>query len=308
MVERDVGKVVRELAAAQRGVMLSSQVIARSSRGAFRHAVESGRLINVSGCAYALAGTRVGFHERAKSALLQAGNGAALSHESAATLFGFEGFARDELHVSMAARRKLTLPGVITHRPRPFPFINIDGLEATGIARTIIDCGETLRGFPLEVLVDEAQQRFAGLVGRVRAELGLIKNLCAVPGAHELLRLLNERDGQASDSREELRLWRLIRRSDLPPAVLQYVVRDENRERVMAVDIAFVPQRVAVHYDSYKYHWRRTTFDDDAVKRSTLARLDWVNYIVTKATLDSEQCIEDLRHLLAAREPQRSLF
>lgn len=88
---------------------------------------------------------------------------------------------------------------------------------------------------------------------------------------------------------------------------MHYVVRDAANERVMEVDIAFVPQRVAVHYDSYKFHWRRTTFDDDAVKRSKLTGLGWVNHVVTQATLDSERCIDDLRQLLAAREPQRSL-
>lgn len=304
----DALNVIRTLAAEQRGVMLSSQVIARTSRGAFRNAVDTGRLINVCGSAYALAGAPIGFQQRAKAALLHAGDQAALSHETAATLFGFHGFDRDEIHVSIPRRQQVVLAGVVSHRTRPFPTINIDGLSVTGLARCIIDCGARLHGFGLEVLLDEANQRFAGIDARVRTELKLVKSLCAIPGAHELLRLLDVRTGQHTDSPDELRLWRLIRRSNLPPCRVHHVVHDNEGQRVMEVDIAFVPQRVAVHYDSYRYHWRRVTFDDDAVKRSKLNALGWVNHVVTQATLNSGQCIEDLRRVLAAREPQRSLI
>lgn len=297
-----------QYAAHQSGVVIASQFAKHDvSRAALRHAVDSGRLVELVSGAFALAGADARVEQRAHAALLLAGDGSALSHRTAAALFGFAGFAKDPIHVSLPGRRRLTLPeGYLVHRPtRSFDTNCIGKLRVTTMPRTVLDCAGELRGFPLEVMLDDAHLRFADVGERLQRELAQLKRLSDVPGGWELKRLLDARMGQASESHEELRFWRLLRRSNLPPFQLQVEIRDEAGRYVMTVDFAWIAQRVVVHFDSYFWHWRRTTFDDDAAKRGRLAALGWHNFIVTKATLDSEQCIEDLRAVLAQRDPQR---
>lgn len=305
----NVREVIEKYAAAQQGVVLASQFLEHEvSHAAIRHAVTAGRLVELFRGALALPG-ETNTERRAYAATLATGAGSALSHDTAAALFRFSGFSMHPLHISIPQRRKLVLPkDFVVHRPtRAFETNSIGKLRVTTMPRTILDCAARLRGFALEVMLDDAHQRFEGVGDRIRKELASLTRITDVPGGVELARLLDLREGKSSDSPEELRFWRLLRRSKLPPFDLQFPVYDASGALIMLVDFAWVSHRVAAHFDSYRWHARRTTFDDDAIKRGRLARAGWHNFIVTKATLDSGQCIEDLTAVLAEHAPQRRL-
>lgn len=302
-----VREVIEACAGNQLGVVLASQFTeAGVSSAAVQHAVATGRLVELFRGALALPGGGSSAEQRALAATLIAGPGSAMSHETAAALFRFSGFAMRPLHISLPQRRKVVLAkDLVVHRPtRAFETNCIGKIRVTTMPRTILDCAARLRGFALEVMLDDAHQRFEGVGARLRSELSKLKRLSDVPGGTELARLLDLREGKASESPEELRFWRLLRRSAVPPFELQLAVSDADGV-IMTVDFAWATHKVAAHFDSYRWHARRTTFDDDAAKRGRLARAGWHNLIVTSATLDSGQCIADLRAVLAEREPQR---
>lgn len=288
------------------GVVRREQLLARGvSRGALRHAVDRGRLVELFSGVFVRPGA-LRDEQRLFAALVLAGNEAVVSHETAAALFKFAGFSLRPFHLSTLRRVSLTDDFVI-HRARTSGTNTLQGLRVTSLARTILDCAANRRGVALELMLDDAHHRFSGVEGRLREELRRLKRLSAVPGAHELSRLLDLRGGQASESSEELRLWRLLRRSALPPFSLQHEIRDTDGSYVMTVDFAWVAHRVAVHFDSYRWHARRVTFDTDARQRSRLNALGWENVVVTKATLDSGQCLDDLARVLMRRDPQLRL-
>ncbi|MFO0595557.1 MAG: hypothetical protein U0228_09640 [Myxococcaceae bacterium] len=300
----DAVEAFEAVAGQQLGVALRSQVVARgASRAAVRHAEKRLRLVELHHGVLRRPGP-LRDEQQVSAALLVLGEGSAASHDTAAALFKFSGFSLRPIHLS--AQRKAVLPkDFVLHRTRPFVTICLGGLRVTTLARTILDCAATKRGAALEVMLDDAHHRFAGVEARLKDELASLKDLRAVPGAYELQRLIDQRNGQASESPEELRFWRLLRQVRLPPFVLQHEIRDGDGGYVMRVDFAWPDHRVAVHFDSYRWHARRVTFDHDATQRSKLNALGWENFVVTTATLDSRQCIEDLSKVLARREPQQ---
>jgi very-short-patch-repair endonuclease len=308
----DMQERIERLAAPQLGVVLGSQLISDgATRAALRHAVQTGRLEQLLPGVFRQVSTLgPSLEQQSLAAVLAGGDGTAISHATAASMFGFSGFPGRPIHVSLPERRKRAIESeaLVVHRPtRAFETLLIGKVPVTTLPRTIVDCAETLRGAPLEIMLDDAHQRFGGVAERLRRELATLKHVTDVPGGAELLRILDAREGRAADSPAEVRFWRLLRKARLPPFHLQVEIRNERGEYVMTVDFAWVLHKVAVHFDSFRWHARRTTFDRDAMQRSALAGLDWFNFVVTEAMLENGQCIPNLERVLKAREPQHSL-
>lgn len=114
------------VAAAQHGVVSRAQLEALGvGRGAVAHWIRSGRLHRVQRGVYALGHPRVSGHGRWLAATLSCGPGAALSHASAAALWGIRPSASRYVDVSVpTANGRAHRPGLRLHR-------GVGPLEAT---------------------------------------------------------------------------------------------------------------------------------------------------------------------------------
>jgi very-short-patch-repair endonuclease len=87
-------------------------------------------------------------HQRAMAAVLDAGPGSVLSHQSAAALWGLPSFDFRNLHVTRLRSGRRHAPLAIEHRPRSLLAVHVttlEGIPATTPARTIFDLAAVLR-------------------------------------------------------------------------------------------------------------------------------------------------------------------
>ena len=273
-------------------------------------AVKSGRLVRLFRGAFRFAVVAPRWEQNAFLATCLSGAGSALSHATAASIWGLNGFASSHalIHVSIPGMRKIFLPGqgVTVHRPRvAFEPWARNGFIVTRLARTIIDIAEGVDDEQLEIILDAAQHRFRRLPGWLTQELP--KHRQTRPGLGRLIALLEARNGVATESPLETRFRRRLRLSGLPPPQLQFNICDAQGF-IMRADAAWPAHFVAVHVDSFRWHATRAQFDRDAQQRRRLADSGWISIVVTQRDLDDHEWLEQLARTLRRRAPQRELF
>jgi predicted DNA-binding transcriptional regulator AlpA len=301
---------VVEVARKQLGVVSLEQLrhTCGVSRSALAHAVERGHVERMFPSAYRLPGGVSDWRQRAFAATLVAGEGSALSHHTAAAIYGLAGFEKytTPIHVSMPSRRGLSLPGpFVIHRPlHPFLVCQHRRMPTTSIARTLVDLAGVVGEEALEIALDDAHHKFKELGLQLEGVLGRISPRYA--GVAALRELIRVRRGLNTESALEVKVWRALRKAELDPPRLQLEVHHDGRF-IMRVDFAWPVHRVALHVDSFYWHSRRQAFDTDARQRSQLAALGWVNVFATERSLRDPAWFEDLRRLVRERSPQLAL-
>jgi very-short-patch-repair endonuclease len=171
------------------------------------------------------------------AAVLACGEGSALSHQSAAAIWGFA--ARDRVvHVTVEGQARRSRNGVRVHRTRSLNAAVHNGLPLTTPARTLRDLGRTAPAAEL----DRARER-AAMLGLVVPDEGPV----------ELTR-----------SEAERRLRHLIRAAGLPAP------RMNARVAGYEVDAYWPAQRLIVEVDGFAFHHTREAFERDRRKDAAL--------------------------------------
>jgi very-short-patch-repair endonuclease len=220
------------------------------TKGAIEHRLATGRLHLIGRGIYAVGRRQLPREGRWMAAILACGEGAALSHGSAAALWGIgkEG-RRIEVSVrrrcrhrrrAVKVRSRPSLPSqdVTTHR----------GIPVTAAARTVLDQATQLDDSALERLVNEADAR-----DRVDPESlrGYLDIRAGEPGVKRLRKLLDRHTFCLSDSELE-RLFRPIAIvAGFPQPLTKVFVND------FEVDFYWPSLGLVVETDSLRYH--RTT-------------------------------------------------
>lgn len=141
---------------------LSMSAETRARRGRIEHRVGRGRLHLVMRGVYAVGWPRLTRERRWMAAVLACGEGAALSHRSAAGLWRIGEEQRGQIDVSVGRRCELRHPGLRV-RGRPTlsdgDFTVIDGIPVTSVVRTLIDLAAELDPLRVERAVNEADKR-----------------------------------------------------------------------------------------------------------------------------------------------------
>lgn len=141
---------VRKLMQAQAGVVATQQLHALGvGYPIVRAELAAGRWIRLSEGIYFLGNTRPGMSSRRWAALLASGEGAVLSHNTAADIYGFaRRGASGRIEVSIPAeRQEVTVPGVRVRRSRLLPgkARTFDGWPITTAADTVLDLVAEMR-------------------------------------------------------------------------------------------------------------------------------------------------------------------
>ncbi len=220
MDARTLDRLMRELAVAQHGVVSRDQL---RRVGAHRQAaagrLRSGEWAPVTTRVMRLVGVAESREQRAMAAVLDAGEGSVLSHQSAAALWGLPGFDLHEVEISRprtGPNRGTTLARV--HHPRLLPPHHCSvrrQVPVTTLVRTVFDLAGSEHPARAENALHSALRAGLGW-DTVRDHLKQVAQK-GRPGI-ELMRELVERHGgkPALGSGLEARFLRVLRRAGLP--------------------------------------------------------------------------------------------
>ena len=287
----DPEEVIAAFARRQHAVVTGTQ--ARSagvSRRQLEVRVSSGRLLRVRRDVYAVAGAPPTWHQAVLAAVLAAGDGAWLSHASAAQLWGMAAVAVGAIEVLLPLERRVRLEGVVAHRSLALftdDLTRRQRIPVTTAERTLVDLSGTHAARELGPVLDDALRRRVVRLDRLRR---CVARLEGAPGRrpsviHDLLavRLPGYDPG---DSDLETRVLRLLVARGLPPPVQQH--RVEVGERTYRLDLSYPDDRFAIELDGWDVHRTRTAFDHDRARANALVLAGWRVVRFTSATSDEE--------------------
>jgi predicted transcriptional regulator of viral defense system len=275
-----LGQRLAALAARQHGLVTHAQLVALGlDDAAIRRRVRDGRLHRVGRGVYAVGHPELTVHGRFLAAVFGCGPGAALSHESAAVLWGIRPPRGPRIDVTVPAssgRRNRRLVVVYRSAPRPDEVTLKDGVPVTTPARTLLDLAGTLSRRQLERALDQAEYLdldLRGLAPRQGRRGGAL--LRAVLASHE---------AGTTWTRSELeeRMLALCRRGGISPPVVNGEVEG------FEVDFHWPDQRFAVETDGWSAHRGRGAFERDRVKDAQLVEAGWRVIRITRSRLARE--------------------
>jgi very-short-patch-repair endonuclease len=251
-----VEKRIAAVSGSQHGVVSRRQLLALGlGKHAIAHQVRIGRLHRLHAGIYAVGYRPVSPYAHAMAAVLACGTGAALSHRSAATLWGIDRQWRQPLEVTARSARRR--PNLCIHRSRTLTDLDITehfGIPVTTPARTLLDNTPRLSDAALSRAVNDL--RLAGYL-----KLGDLAELLArhpPTGAAKRLRehtAYPERAPTRSEFEDAFLLF--AKRYDLPDPHVNVPVVGHD------ADIFFPDHRVVVELDGWEFHSGRGQFESD---------------------------------------------
>jgi very-short-patch-repair endonuclease len=227
---------------------------------------------------FAIAGTRPTWAQSVLAAVLAAGDTAAASHFTAATLWELDTEQRERLEITTAIERQTRLGGVLAHRTGILPehdrTVHREIPVAT-MARTIMDLSSSLDPKRLGRLVDEALRRRLMTLTALHACASRLT--APAPGRRpqvvQALLAARVPGYDPGDSDLETRCCDALREAGLPLPIRQHPVKiGGNRYRI---DLAYPCERIAVELDGFDFHRSRTSFDADRARGNALVLAGW---------------------------------
>jgi very-short-patch-repair endonuclease len=182
------------------------------------------------------------------AATLVCGQGAVLSHRSAAALWGIGREKEGRIDVSVSRLCKSRRPGIHARRRPSLTAADVttrNSIPVTRIALTLVDLATELDEGPLERAVNEADKR--DLIDPEELRIAL-EHYAGVPGVKPLRTLLDRHTFHLSDSGLEVRFRRLAQRAGLPPP------RTKAWINGFEVDFAWPDLGLVVETDGLRYH------------------------------------------------------
>jgi hypothetical protein len=226
-----------------------------------RHRIATGRWVRVAAGLYRLAGVPVTWKQRASAACLIAGAGAAVSHRSAAVLWGVSGFRPGPLDITVPPGRSNRNALARVHRAAVEAVVR-DRVPVTRPSRMLADLAGVVNGDLLEEAVDDV----------------LCRGLCRLedlPARGRLGAVLQAWNGDGvAEGVAEMRVARALLAEDLPAPVRQYEIW-VGGVFIARVDLAYPPFRLAMELDGFRWHAGRRRFRSDRVRRNRVEAAGW---------------------------------
>jgi very-short-patch-repair endonuclease len=207
------------------------------------------------------------------AALLACRDGAALSHATAAALWGLRAPAdvAGPVQITVFGGESGGRPGIEIHRTTvllPRDVRVHQRLPVTSPARTLLDVAGLWTARELEWAVDEGL--IVRRIVRVSQLTDVLRRGSGRRGAALLAELLHRRTSSSvTRSEAEERFLALIRAAELPEPELNV------RLNGFPVDFLWRDLRVAVEIDGYLFHTSRSAFDRDRRKDAVLKGAGW---------------------------------
>jgi very-short-patch-repair endonuclease len=298
--ERRSHHPLSELAKQQHGVVSTRQLQRLGYRkDAIWKAANSGRLHPVQDRVYAVGHTALTGQGRCLAAVLSCGDGALLSHSSAAWLWGLTSQLRSPLEVTARSPRRTRVPirvhsaEALTNEDRD----SSEGTPVTAVPRTLLDYAATEPRY-LAWALDRAESR--GLLDFIAIDSLLSRSVGfrGVARLREALRV--HRTPAFTRSGLERQFLDLVRKAGLPrPSTNLFI---EGYE----LDAYWPAERFAVELDTYDYHGGHVAFEQDRLRQEDLKLAGIEMTRVTGARMDREPkaVTRRLQRLLSQRRQE----
>src|ERR1700761_6235174 len=218
------------------------------SDAAIEHRVAIGRLHPVARGIYAVGRAELTPRGKWMAAVLAAGDGAALSHRSAAELWGIGNEERGRVDVTIRRRSRLERAGVkVRCRPKlaDESVVRRFGIPVTHPVQTLIDLATELKPLRLERAVNQAD--VPDLVDPETLRTAL-DGYGGVPGVKKLRTMLDRHTFRLSDSGLEILFRPLARAAAFPSPLSKHWVLGYE------VDFWFPDHALVVETDGLRYH------------------------------------------------------
>ncbi|HWB70085.1 MAG TPA: DUF559 domain-containing protein [Solirubrobacterales bacterium] len=287
----------------QHGVVGRRQLLDRGmGSGAIEGRLRRGSLHRYLRGVYVVGAQRIGRRGRWMAAVLAAGEGALLSHRSAAQLWGLLPPKVEAVDVTCPPGRVVRREGIVAHESLVAEDERAisDGIPVTSPFRTIFDLAGMVGPRQLERVLAEAEvRRFEDVVSLP----ALLERYPGRRGARALGELLSV--GPAGIARSELeeRFLALLDRFDLPRPRLNADVA--LRERFFEADCLWVEERLIVELDGWAVHGTKRAFEADRERDRLLVADGWRTMHLTWRQLgeEPEAIAGDLRDALGTSYP-----
>ena len=276
------------LFAAQHAVLQRRQALAAGlTPKTIEVRLRTGTWVAVHQAVYRLVGAPTTWRLRVMAACLAAGPGAVASHRAAGALWGLDGVVegRPEITVAMSGGRELA--DVVVHHTRGLHAADratVDGIPCTSAARTLVDLAGVLTPHQLEAALDSA------LRDRLTAARYLQRRLAGAgrKGAGVLRELVEDRAGQRPhEGPKEAELLRALVAAGLPRPVRQFELRHEGR---VIAGSTWPDARLAVEYQSFRHHFGRQAWRQDAGRANRAAAFGWRVFMATEEDV-RDRCV-----------------
>jgi len=217
---------------------------------------------------------------------------------------GLEGVSRSPLEFSTIGRRRAEESGLIIHRVGHLARDEIEvyrSLRLTSVARTLVDLCAVSDLESIELALESALRQRVVTFDQIRDVLD--RSGRTHKGRGTMRALLESHSGRALESSLEVRVWRLLRTSDLPAPVRQHEVRTPSGRFVARVDFAYREHRLAIEVDGFRFHSGRKDWSRERIRQNELLRLGWAIYRITweDAVSAPQRVINDISQLLIER-------
>jgi very-short-patch-repair endonuclease len=285
------------MAAQQHGVVSRRQLLtAGLSVRTIERRVSAGRLHRLHQGVYAFGHDKVTIRGQWMAAVLACGDGALLSHRSAAALWGLTRSPRGEVEVTAPNGRGR--PGVRVHEGGVHQAERtiFDRIPVTTVARTLFDLAEVVDERRLERAFEEADR--LGLL-----QMRALEEICARGHGRHALRAIRPLVDAAlmpetTRSSLEDRFLSFCREHDLPRPQTNVTVLGREAD-------AYWPQaRLMVEADSWSFHRHRAAFEGDRARDAAMQAEGYRVVRVTHRRLEREPATVaiELRRLLDSND------
>jgi len=295
------GQALAELAHRQHGVVAQRQLTALGSGAkTTKEWLRTGRLHRLHRETFAVGHSRVSQQGRWLAAVLACGDGALLSHRSAAALWGLTRQRGSVIDVTGLVGRQFRpgRDGIRLHRGRLYPgdATERSGISVTTVARTLFDLAEVVDLRQLRRAWEEADR-----LGLLR--LAAVEQLCEQGYGRRALRpirllLAEARAPTFTRSPLEDRFAEFYREhlADLPAPLTNVSILGHE------VDAYWPSHRLAVEMDSWEFHSHRAAFEKDRARDAKMQAAGYRVIRLTHRQLESEapRITTQLRTMLGA--------
>jgi very-short-patch-repair endonuclease len=290
-----VDREIATLAARQYGVVTRPQLAALGlGPGAIDHRLGTGRLYRLHRGVYAVGHVAPRREARWLAAVLACGDGALLSHRSAAALWGMRAAEGPHPDVTVPHGRRCALPAIAVHHCRLVAAdrASHSRVPVTTPARTLVDLAFVLSADELARTLREAQ--FLRIFNLAETRDALERR------PSRALRALLD-DLAVTQSALEDRLLAVCDRYGIPRPLTQQVVVGRR------VDFLWAHERVIVETDGWQAHGTATAFQSDRASTNALLLAGYVVLRFTHADVmrRSARVAREIGAALAARDSAR---
>src|SRR5215208_964288 len=278
------------------------------SASAVRSRVARGRLHRLHRAVYAVGHPKLTGHGHWMAAVLACGPHAALSHRSAAGLWGLRPDNRRKSDVSLPSPSARAKQAVEIHRSvtlRTDDVTTVDGIQCTTVGRTLVDLGDVVPRRAVERAVEQPEVL---CLFDLREVERAIERAGPRRGTGILLSVLEDLGGATLTASElEEAFLALCREAGLPtPEVNVWMTLPDGTPA--KIDFLWRAERLAVETDGGRFHRTRQSRERDA-RRDQLLRLiafEPVRFTDRQVAREPGWVKRCLSELIARRQPLAS--